>query len=102
MDELIHLLNKKNDIINPTPQDTTKGALIKIAEIIQRDTTPSLPPILVQHTPTSEGEVLPKQTTIQTTNVKPSKMIATSEGEGFIDKNKDMPPMDIDDDLSME
>ena len=54
-DDLIHLLNSKTDILNPNAPAGTKGALIKIAQLLQRDNTPVLEKIIKEHTPSSEG-----------------------------------------------
>ena len=55
-DDLIHLLNSKKDLISLTEPNSVKGALIKIAQLLNRDVTPKLIPIICTPTATSEGE----------------------------------------------
>ena len=54
-DDLIHLLNLKKDILNPNTLASTKGALIKIAQLLQKDNTPVLEKLIKEPTPYSEG-----------------------------------------------
>jgi len=44
-DDLLHILQGKRDIISPTPQTSVQSALIKIAQLLHRDTTPALSPL---------------------------------------------------------
>ena len=55
-DDLIHLLNSKKDLVSLTEPNSVNGALIKIAQLLNRDVTPKLLPIICTPTATSEGE----------------------------------------------
>ena len=82
-DDLLHLLNNNRSLINIQTLNTVKGALIKIAELLQRDTTPQLTPILVE-TP-KNTEVIEDMVNVQvsTTEVPVTvntAMVPSSEG----------------------
>ena len=55
-DDLVHLLNGKRDIISPLPNPSVKDALIKIAQLLHRDSTPILSELPCTNIATSEGE----------------------------------------------
>ena len=54
--DLVHLLNKRYDLRTPGPSNSTKSAIIKIAELLQRDSTPDIAPILQPTTTNSKSE----------------------------------------------
>ena len=53
-DDLLHLLQNKKDVVAPVQDDNVQGALIKIAQLLSRDSTPQLPRLLTS----SEGAPL--------------------------------------------
>ena len=77
-DDLLHILQGKRDIISPTPQTSVQSSLIKIAQLLHRDTTPALSP-LQYDIDISEGE-----TGDQNKTHIPSTINQTSEGDHSI------------------
>ena len=54
-DDLLHILKGKSDVLSPIPRESVKSALIKIAQLLHRDTTPLLSPLLPVEA-TSKGD----------------------------------------------
>jgi len=81
--DLIHLLNSKKDILIPNAPASTKGALIKIAQLLQRVNTPVLEKLIKEPTPSSEG-VGDKDTSSNALTNELRKKFPSSEGEGIL------------------
>ena len=77
-DDLLHLLQDKPSVVTPMQNTSVQGALIKIAQLLHRDTTPTSPHLPI-HKSTSEGATPPIYTDITT---------GTSEGEQDITRFK--------------
>ena len=86
-DDLIHLLNLKKDLVSFTEPNSVKGALIKIAKLLNRDATPKLLPLICTNTANSEGDRTQSENERTNVNTYPhevvnpqSEIIPSSEG----------------------
>jgi len=60
-DDIVHLLHKKDQLHIPSPKSTTSSALLELAKILHRDSTPPIKPLptstsTISNPPTSEGD----------------------------------------------
>ena len=73
----MHLLQGKKDVVSPLQNDTVQGALIKLSQLLHKDTTPDLPPLPVPNITSEGASMLP-----------PNDIVSTSEGENEISRFK--------------
>ena len=95
-DDLLHLLQDKKDVVSPIQSDNVQGALIKIAQLLHRDSTPEFTPLPVPivtsegaSSATSEGE---KEIPRVKTSINPSIPSHTPLHPALYSNNKPSTP----------